>query len=111
MVKPGKSLRSLWRWSLFFWFGQILVILLAWRFLPPELPLFYSQPWGENQLATPFGLLLLPLLGLLVLALNTGLLFFISQEEKLSQQILTTSALVFNFLSLVTLIQIVRLLI
>lgn len=29
-----------------------IVILTALKFLPDRLPLFYSLPWGDNQLAT-----------------------------------------------------------
>jgi len=41
-------------------FLALLGIGVAWRFLPPEVPLFYSNPWGKEQLAPPY-LLLLPI--------------------------------------------------
>lgn len=40
-----------------------------WREIPPEIPLYYSKPWGQEQLASPVWLML-PL----GLALGMGLL-------------------------------------
>lgn len=37
----------------------VAVLLLT---APPEIPLYYSRVWGENQIATKWALLLLPLL-------------------------------------------------
>lgn len=37
------------------------------RQMPPQIPLWYSQPWGESQLARPVDLLILP-----ILAVGTG---------------------------------------
>lgn len=34
-------------------------LLWFWQKLPPVIPLFYSLPWGEEQLASPLSLLLL----------------------------------------------------
>ncbi len=91
--------------------AQILLILIFWRFLPPQLPLFYSRPWGKEQLTTPLGLFLLPAFSLMVIFINFLLAKFISQEEKLIAQILVTAAFLFNLLCLLTLIQIIRLVI
>lgn len=95
--------------SLAFWVAQILVIILAWSRLPPQLPLLYSQPWGEDQLTTPIGLLLLPGLSFLVFFINFVFIVFIPKEEKLMRQALVASAAVFSLLCLVTLVQIVKL--
>ncbi len=37
------------------------VFLLRFSYLPPQVPLFYSMPWGEQQLADSWTILLLPL--------------------------------------------------
>ncbi|MBI3620217.1 hypothetical protein HY214_03700 [Candidatus Roizmanbacteria bacterium] len=37
-------------------------VLLAFRSLPPQVPLFYSRPAGEEQLADTWTIILLPLL-------------------------------------------------
>jgi len=36
------------------------------RFLPPQIPLYYTRPWGEEQLGKPRELLMLSGLALLV---------------------------------------------
>ena len=38
------------------------IILWQYRFLPQEIPLFYSRPWGQPQIADYWYLLLLPIL-------------------------------------------------
>lgn len=39
---------------------SFLVIALKWRVLPPQIPLFYSRPWGEDQLAGKEMIFLIP---------------------------------------------------
>jgi len=85
------------------------LIIIVWSFLPPQIPLFYSRPWGEEQLVHPANLFLLPGLGVLVFFANLIILSFVPKEENLINQILVGFVLVFNFLSLITLIQIIRL--
>ncbi len=36
--------------------------LLKFSHLPPQIPLFYSKPWGEDQLADLWMIILLPIL-------------------------------------------------
>lgn len=42
-------------------FGLLIVF---WRNLPPQVPLFYNRAWGVDQLAQPIWLWLLPSLTL-----------------------------------------------
>ena len=93
------------------WLGEILLLIFSWSFLPSRLPFFYSKPWGEEQLAAPAILFLLPALGLVIFFINSLISTLMPKEEKLMRQILSMAFLVFNFLSLVTLIQIIRLII
>lgn len=113
LVTPVKNrgLQQILKIAIIFWLGEILVIFFSWSFLPPQLPLFYSHPWGKEQLATPSHLFILPALGLIIFFINSVLLFFTPKQETLIKQILITTILVFNFLSLFTLIKIVRLVI
>lgn len=50
---------------------MVIVFLLKISRLPLQIPLYYSQPWGESQLADPWMIFLLPIF------LNS--LFFINQ--------------------------------
>lgn len=86
---------------------QILLVFLSQHKLPPQIPLFYSQPWGEDQLAPKFMLALLPLLCAIILVLNTILsrLF----KDKLIAKLMSFSSLIFAIFCLLGMIQIIRL--
>ncbi|NTU73409.1 hypothetical protein HGB07_04545 [Candidatus Roizmanbacteria bacterium] len=51
-----------------------LVIGLKFRSLPPQIPLFYSQAWGEDQLTDIWFIFILPLLLHLFIFLNLFLI-------------------------------------
>lgn len=110
-LEKDSGIKNIIKIALFLWLIEIILIASAWSFLPYQVPLFYSQPWGQEQLATPINLFLFPLLGLLIFFLNSLIFSFIPKNEKLIKKILMTTFLVFNFLSLVTLAQIIRLMI
>ena|SRR3989344_859275 len=48
------------------------ILLFAWRLpsLPKQIPLFYSRPWGEPQIAEVWYIALLPILMHLLFFLN-----------------------------------------
>jgi len=50
---------------------MIITFILKFSKLPPQIPLYYSQPWGEGQLADSWMIFLLPIF--------LNLLFFINQ--------------------------------
>lgn len=95
--------------SFVLWLVQPLLIFLFWRRLPPQLPLFYSRPWGGEQLSKPQSLLFLPVLSLIILFVNFSLAKTMAKEEKLISFILKTTASLFNILCLITLTQIIKL--
>lgn len=97
------------RVAIVFLITQVLLIVFSWRNLPPELPLFYSRPWGKDQLASPVGLLLLPFLSLTVILVNSLLLNLIPKEEKLIPKILVSTTAAFGLLCLITLLKIILL--
>lgn len=88
---------------------QVVAILVSWRALPPEVPLFYSRPWGEEQLIGQIGLFLIPCFSFLVLLINFTILKFVSKKESLLRQILISTAAFFSLIGLIGLIQIIRL--
>ncbi|MBM3205820.1 hypothetical protein FJZ41_03175 [Candidatus Shapirobacteria bacterium] len=110
-ISKDQNINRIVQLALILWSGEVLLILFTWSFLPAQVPLFYSRPWGEAQLVKPASLFLLPGLGLFVFLANLIFLRFIPPKEKLLKQILMMVFLVFNFLSLITLIQIIRLVI
>lgn len=50
--------------------AQSSLILVSWGKLPPQVPLFYSMPWGEQILAAPLFLWILPSVAFFSLTVN-----------------------------------------
>lgn len=90
---------------LFFSFSLIMIIM-RWKLLPPAVPLWYSRPWGVEQLARPFWLFLLPIGGLLVYGVNVWLSLFLLHQYPVFTRVLFLSSLLVNLLCLLTLINI-----
>ncbi len=88
---------------------QLLLLAFFWRKLPSQVPLFYSRPWGTEQLVRPGGLLILPALSFLVMLINAVAVSLISGEEKLINQLLIIFTTIFSFLCLITLFKIITL--
>lgn len=72
---------------------QSLFLLLVYRSLPRELPLFYSRPFGQEQLGSRFMLWILPALSLVFFLLN----LFIA--KKLSSYMTIGRILIFTGVS------------
>ncbi len=85
---------------------------LAWIKLPPDVPLFYSLPWGKEQLAKSTYLFILPFSSLIVGLINFSLAAFLTRkEEYLAVKILVWLATIFVVLALFTLVKIIFLII
>lgn|SRR3989338_11372211 len=91
-----------------FLFILVPVVLLGWWFrrLPLQVPIFYSRPWGEDQLASPWWLFFLPGLGLLLLLVNSLIGGVVFGLDKLLARILLTAAALFSFLAMFSLFRI-----
>lgn len=86
-----------------------LLIFLNWRRLPPEVPLFFSRPWGEKQLTSSFNLWLMPLLSFTVLAFNLFLAVSFFQKEVLIRRILASATLMVALICFLTAYKIILL--
>lgn len=82
--------------------------LIAWRWhtMPPLIPLWYSKPWGSDQLANPFFIFILPLGCLTLYGINTLISIYVTAEYLVFTQILFLTSLLINFLAFITLIKI-----
>ena len=75
-------------------------LVFSWAKLPPQIPLFYSRPWGEEQLAPKYQIIFLPAIALFIFLFN----FFSSTQlfpkETLLSRILIGigTTLVFTFI-------------
>lgn len=63
-------------------FLEVVVIGIFGPKLPPQVPLFYSLPWGEQQLVSPLYLLLFPAICVAVGLVNLTIGLFAPAQEK-----------------------------
>ena len=95
--------------SLIVLFLALFFLILFWRNLPPQIPLFYSYLWGEKRLGTKEQILLLPGLAFLFFLINLSLAVRFAYKEPLLARILIWTNLFLAFVNSFALIQILRL--
>lgn len=74
--------------------AQSSLILVSWGKLPPQIPIFYSRPWGEAMLTSPLGLWILPALLFGLATLNFFVIASFSQNRFLVRAIVVFTFLV-----------------
>ena len=84
-----------------------LTILILIRFLPPKLPLFYSLPWGEKQLAQNQQLLIIPASIALLSLSNLIISWQLHEQQKFFQNILLFSSLLVSVILTITFFKII----
>lgn len=110
---PVKEIQSDRFWFLCFLiiglFGltSLILIILKRPGLPPQVPLFYSRPWGEEQLASKDHLFLIPITILGILIANLLLAGLLWKKSQFITKILIGLALICSFLIALTLIKII----
>lgn len=72
---------------------SVALLVLRWPQIPPEVPLYFSRPWGESQLAPSESLILLPTLSVLIYLANFTLALLLARGDKLITEILIKGAL------------------
>lgn len=85
----------------------ILAIFLFQKKLPPQVPLFFGKPQGEEQLVPWVYLIIPPALSALITLINTFLLKV--TKDHLLQKVLLASTFLVTALSSSSVFQIVRL--
>jgi len=82
----------------------IMIAATAWKFttLPQEIPLFYSKPWGEEQVADIWFILLIPIFMHLFYFINTILSKKFAQNEPVIQKLFSVgnSIIIVGFTSI-----------
>ncbi|OGD83004.1 hypothetical protein A2572_02220 [Candidatus Collierbacteria bacterium RIFOXYD1_FULL_40_9] len=84
-----------------------LLILLVWKKIPPEIPWFYSLPWGENQLMSKVVLPIILGLAVVVLSFGTTLSRWTKKDDKIVEQTVLISL---TFICLMLVINIAKVL-
>ncbi len=78
-----------------FQLSSILVLILNYSKLPPQIPLWYSRPIGVDQLAASVWIFVLPLIGLIIYVTNLLIATYITNQYQIFTQILfITSGLI-----------------
>ena len=83
-----------------------LILVWFWSRLPPEVPLLYSRPWGEEQLVNKPLILLLPALSTFFTLTNLRLASLFFDKEKFFSQLIIWLNLVVVALAITTMIRI-----
>lgn len=77
-------------------------LLLFYPLLPNKLPLFYSLPWGENQLVFKGQLLILPTLLILAAIFNATLAWHLHPTQQVLRGILLWSLIFISLIITIT---------
>ncbi len=103
-----KTLSKLFTANLLVIAADLLLIFVKRSRLPEQVPLFYSRPWGQEQLAAKDYLFLIPLFSFLVFILNYYLsLILLKKGEKFLTILSSGLALLFSVLGTITLWKII----
>lgn len=84
-----------------------LFIAIYTRFLPSKLPLFYSLPWGEKQLASNLQLLIIPASITLVTLSNLIISWQLHSSQSFFKNILLFSSLLVSLILIITFFKII----
>lgn len=85
---------------------EFLILVIVWKFIPPQVPLFYSRPWGNEQLVDKKTLFLIPAASLALNIINLLLgNYFLGKEKLLAKFFIFTDFLI-NLLLIITFVEI-----
>ncbi len=93
--------------SIFFALFSISLWAFYYPFLPPEIPLFYSLPWGESQLTNLLQYLLLPGIILLIVLINLLLTWHLHTSQLFIKRMIALATVFISFLITLTGIKII----
>lgn len=82
-------------------------ILLFSRFLPERLPLFYSLPWGERQLASHLQFLIIPATAVLVTLINLTVKKQLHASQAFLKLALDLTSFIVTVILLITFLKII----
>ncbi|MBI1872027.1 hypothetical protein HYS10_01270 [Candidatus Collierbacteria bacterium] len=100
VLKSNKPLVSLFLISILLILLAGISLLFFWNKMPPELPWFYSLPWGEAQLIPKAGFLV-GLIALIVVNILNGVLsYFFSKKDRVVANVVMAANILITLLYL-----------
>lgn len=103
--KKGQFFESKLPHTLIICLSTIALVFLLSNRLPPQIPLFYGLPRGEEQLTTTFGLIIPSLTSIAIILVNYGISQVLSKDYF--KRILSLASVGSVFLSTITTIKII----
>lgn len=89
---------------------QTISIAIYFKRLPPEIPLFYSRPWGSQMLAGKAFIWLIPAMALFFIFFNFLIVILFERENKFLSRVLLATSLIVGFATFYGTLKIVTLL-
>ena len=97
------------KWLAILVIGSGMMVAVMYRRLPPEIPLWFSRPWGTAQLAAKEWVVILPGSMLLISIGAIAAARMVDQKEKLLARMIMGGAGVIDFLLAYALLRIINL--
>ena len=97
------------RWNIFLIAIQFLYLFWSYPNLPEQVPLYFSEPWGDSWLTSTPLILLLPFFSLIIVFINSTIAMLIHRQKTLLAKLLLAFSLIFTILTSVSLYQIINL--
>lgn len=88
--------------SILFILVDFIVIALKFAGLPSQIPLYYSLPWGNNQLGSSSQILILPIISNLILLTNLSVSWYLHDSQLILKRLLSITTLILSSLLLIT---------
>ncbi|MFC1626722.1 hypothetical protein ACFL1P_00795 [Patescibacteria group bacterium] len=107
VLKTNKILTYTHRITIFSILISFALIVWKWRHLPSQIPLWYSQPWGTEQLADPYWLIYLPIGSIFWYGLSYSIVIYQKAQNIIFQQILLLSSMFISIMNLITIANII----
>ena len=104
--------RSNFSWELLPWLLSLVIVGIigvSYKTLPDQVPLYYSLPWGKDQLAPKYELFIVPVALLFVDRINSVLIHkFQKTANDFLFRVLQVSGLICNLMGGITVVQIIK---
>lgn len=83
-----------------------LSFFIVYAILPERLPLFYSKPWGEDQLVSKEGFMILPLIILIISSVNLMIFSQLHPTQKILKRVLLLNSALVSVMAFITTVNI-----